>query len=107
MLNEYKLGDRDIHYAGLQPGHFFDGGNGVFQRVQHLNDVLKEKVSVPVQSDSALAAFKELNADIALQLGDRSAQSGLGDVQFLGGQREAFMLGNGLKIVQLSDLHNV
>ncbi len=21
----------------------FDGGNGVFQRVQHLNDVLKEK----------------------------------------------------------------
>ena len=78
----------------------------VFQRVQHLNDVLKEKVSVPVQSDSALAALKELNADIGLQLGDRSAQSGLGDVQFLGGQREAF-IGNGLKIVQLSDLHNV
>ena len=59
----------------LQPGHLPDGGDGILQGVEHLNHIAEEKTAVPVQGDlPPFSPLKELNADVALQLGDGAAQ---------------------------------
>ena len=95
-----------LDHAAFQTGPLLDRRDGIVQPVQHLNDVLEKKAAVIIQRDlAALFALKEQNADLALQLGDGAAESGLGDVQLHGRLGKALIFGYGFKIGQLGDLH--
>ena len=73
--------------------------------VEHLGHVGQQVLALPADPRARAAPVEQRDAELALELAERLAEGGLGQVQRLAGAPQRAVLGDGGEVLQLLDAH--
>src|SRR5580700_5455034 len=94
-------GDR----AGGQPGGVAEFLARLVELAEGAMNPAQEQAAEAVELNAPAAPVEQFDAELRLEAGDRAAEGGLGDPQFLGGPAHVLVPGDGLEIAQLVRFH--
>jgi len=96
----------DLKFGGGALGDGAGGADGVIGVAKHGAGVFEQRPASVGQAQGFGVALEKLEADFLLEIVYLTAQAGLGDVEFEGGARDIFLLGNGDEIAEVAEFHS-